>query len=83
MQTHSVGGLPPGNFIWQRAFGYSYQACWAFDVERQLGRNLGNRNGLNVEHILELQTLAQFISATISGRLRSGEYFEDTVDTRI
>lgn len=36
-----------------------------------------------VEHIIELQTIAQFIRSTITGEMRSGARFEDTVDGRI
>lgn len=69
--------------MWQRAFGYGSQGCWDYDVEQQTGRNRANRAGLNVEHVLELQTFVQFIRATITGNLRSGDTFEDTVDPRI
>ncbi|KAH6696866.1 putative class V chitinase [Plectosphaerella plurivora] len=83
ISAHRIGNVPLQSNMWQRAIGYSSEGCWDYDVELQAGRSRANRAGLIVEHVLELQTLAMFIRATITGQLRSGQTFEDTVNPQI
>ncbi|KAG8160817.1 hypothetical protein KVR01_009081 [Diaporthe batatas] len=81
-QYYSIGSVPISSDLWQRSFGYSSQGCWDYDIEQLTGINRNNRPNLVVEHIIELQTIAQFVRSTITGVLRSGDHFEDRVDGR-
>lgn len=85
VQYYSIGSVPITNTLWQRAFGHNSQGCWDYDIDALHGVSRTNHAAYNlvVEHILELQTIAQFIRSTITGVMRSGENFEDFVDGRI
>jgi hypothetical protein len=71
----SIGDVPQNSDMWNRVLVPSTSACWDTGIELQPGRNNANRDGLITEHVFELQSLAQFIRATITGLLRSGNRF--------